>query len=63
MQFKKFLIFALCFLCIFSFVGCGRDVSTKALTMDRYFQDSVTSKYSTKTTTYNLSKFTANVGI
>ena len=60
MKLKRLLSITLCFLCVLAFTGCGRNVSTSPLTMDRYFNSKVTSKYSTNSTkSYNLSSFTA----
>lgn len=61
MKLKKILIFTLCLFSLFMFTGCGRNVTTKPLEMERYYNSKVISKYSTSgKKEYNLSSFIAN---
>ena len=60
MKLKKIIISVLCFICIFSLVGCNkRDVNLPAITMSRYFKSTVVSRYNNANTDYKLSSFTA----
>lgn len=55
---KKFLVALMCFMCIFSLVGCDkRDVTTPPITMSRYFNSKVVGRVDNKNVDYKISSF------